>query len=38
MLGCGVVSGVIEETARLGESYTPIPLKHLASCQIEGTR
>ena len=30
--------GVIEETARLDESYTPIPLKHLASCQIEGSR
>jgi hypothetical protein len=25
----GVDSGVIEETARLAESYTPIPLKHL---------
>jgi hypothetical protein len=35
--GCGVDSGVIEETARLDESYTPIPLKHLASC-IEGSR
>ncbi len=34
----GVDSGVIEETARLDESYTPIPLKHLASCQIEGSR
>jgi hypothetical protein len=30
--------GVIEDTARLDESYTPIPLKHLASCQIEGSR
>jgi hypothetical protein len=28
----------IEETARLDESYTPIPPKHLASCQIEGSR
>ena len=27
----------IEETARLDESYTPIPLKHLASSQIEGS-
>jgi hypothetical protein len=34
----GVDSGVIEETARLNESYTPIPLKHLASRQIEGSR
>jgi hypothetical protein len=34
----GVDSGVIEETARLDESYTPIPLKHLASCQIEGSK
>ena len=24
--------------ARLDESYTPIPLRHLASCQIEGSR
>jgi hypothetical protein len=31
-------SRVIEETARLNESYTRIPLKHLASCQIEGSR
>jgi ketosteroid isomerase-like protein len=29
---------VIEETARLDEWYTPIPLKHLASCQIEGCK
>ena len=29
---------VIEETARLDESYTPIPLEHLASCQIERSR
>jgi hypothetical protein len=28
----------IEETARLDESYTLIPLKHLASCQIGGSR
>lgn len=34
----GVVSGVIEETARLDESYTQIPLMHLASCQIGGSR
>src|ERR1700728_1936841 len=34
----GVDSGVIEETARLDESYTPIPLKHLASCQIGASR
>jgi catechol 2,3-dioxygenase-like lactoylglutathione lyase family enzyme len=30
--------GLIEETARHDESYTPIPLKRLASCQIEGSR
>jgi hypothetical protein len=34
----GVDSGMIEETARLDEWCTPIPLKHLASCQIEGSR
>jgi ketosteroid isomerase-like protein len=31
----GADSGVIEETARFDESYAPIPLKHLTSCQIE---
>jgi len=34
----GVDDGEIEETAQLDESYTPIPLKHLASCQIGGSR
>jgi hypothetical protein len=34
----GVDSGVIEEAARLNESHTPIPLKHLASCHIEVSR
>lgn len=34
----GVDSGVIEETSRLDEPYTPIPLEHLASSQIEGSR
>jgi hypothetical protein len=29
---------VIEETTRFDESYTLIPLKHLASCQIGGSR
>ena len=28
----------IEETARLDGSYAPTPLKHLNSCQIEGSR
>src|ERR1700722_6253692 len=28
-------SGVIEETARLDESYTLIPLEHLASVKLE---
>jgi hypothetical protein len=31
-------TAVIEETERLDEWHTPIPLKHLASCQIEGSR
>jgi alcohol dehydrogenase (NADP+) len=37
-LQAGLAAKVIEETARLDELYTPIPLKHLASCQIEGSR
>ena len=28
----------IEETARLDESYVPTPLKHLVSCEMEGSR
>jgi hypothetical protein len=34
----GVDSGAIEETARIDESYSLIPPKHLGSCQIGGSR
>jgi hypothetical protein len=33
-----VIGGRAGITARLDESHTPIPPRHLASCQIEGSR